>query len=141
MQKYTASVTVGPIVLPPPSERPDPSAGLDAAGDYLTVGEWGGSHVGYVAPLHVHYSDDEAWHVISGRLQFKLSDREVIAEAGSTVLVPAGVPHTFGNPGPGAVRYLIIAPRKLSDLIAELHRVERTEHPEVFRRYDSELLE
>jgi mannose-6-phosphate isomerase-like protein (cupin superfamily) len=48
----------------------------------------------------VHYADDEAWHVICGVLRFRFADREMNAEAGSTVFVPAGVSHTFGNPGP-----------------------------------------
>ena len=30
-------------------------------------------------------------------MRFRLGGREVLAEAGTTVLVPAGVPHTFGN--------------------------------------------
>ncbi len=35
-----------------------------------------------IAPLHVHYHDDEAWYVLDG------------------VLVPRGTPHTYWNPGP-----------------------------------------
>jgi mannose-6-phosphate isomerase-like protein (cupin superfamily) len=130
-----------PIVIAPPPERADPAAGAEARGEHLVVGEWGGDHVGEVSPLHVHYSDDEAWHVIEGRLKFRYADREEIAGAGSTVFVPAGVAHTFGNPGPDRVRYLIITSARLNALITELHQVDRSQHPEVFRKYDSELLE
>jgi hypothetical protein len=35
--------------------------------------------------------------VIAGALRFRFAGEEVIAGAGSTVLVPAGVAHTFGN--------------------------------------------
>src|SRR5438309_12123065 len=105
-----------PIVIPPRDQRDDPNAGADAVGGTLVVGEWGGTHVGEVAPMHVHYSDDEAWHVIEGRLRFRLADQEIFADAGSTVIVPAGTAHTFGNPGPDAVRFLLIPSRRLSDL-------------------------
>ncbi len=133
------------VFIGPPSDRPNPRAGAEARGEHLVVGEWGGDadHTrGEVAPLHVHYSDDEAWHVIEGRLRFRFAaGEERIAEAGSTVFVPAGVPHTFGNPGPGGVRYLIITSARVNALISELHQVPREEHPDVFRKYDSELLE
>lgn len=130
-----------PIFIGPPSDRPDPRAGAEARGDQLVVGEWGGDHIGEVAPLHVHHSDDESWHVIEGRLRFRFADGERIAEAGTTVFVPAGVAHTFGNPGPGYVRYLIITSARLNAMISELHEVPREQHHDVFRKYDSELLE
>ncbi|HEY7269307.1 MAG TPA: cupin domain-containing protein [Dehalococcoidia bacterium] len=130
-----------PIILPPPSERADPAAAVEAHGAGLVIAEWGGAYVGYVAPLHVHHGDDEAWHVLAGSMRFRLGDREVVAVAGTTVMAPAGLPHTFGNAGPGAARYLIVTSTRLSDLIAELHQVDSSEHAAVFKKYDSELLE
>ena len=94
-----------------------------------------------VAPLHVHHADDEAWHVVSGALRFRFADEEVIARAGATVLVPAGVAHTFGNAGPEPSRYIIILPARLDEMIALLHEADRAEHAAIYRRYDSELLE
>jgi len=94
-----------------------------------------------VAPLHVHNLDDEAWHVISGALRFRLADREFVASAGETVLVPAGVAHTFGNAGPEPSRYLLIVPSRLDELISSLHSVSAAERAAVYRRYESELLE
>ena len=64
-----------------------------------------------------------------------------MATAGTTVLVPAGVPHTFGNAGPGPSRYLIILTARLEEMISKLHEVPAAEHPEVYRAYGSELLE
>jgi len=94
-----------------------------------------------VAPLHVHHADDEAWHVISGALRFRLADREFAAAAGSTVLVPAGVAHTFGNAGPEPSRYLLIVPSRLDELIRSLHATDPAERQSVYRQYESELLE
>ena len=61
--------------------------------------------------------------------------------AGSTVLVPAGVPHTFGNAGPGPSRFIIILPARLDELISVLHEAAPAEHLAIYRRFQSELLE
>ena len=124
----------------------DPLAGGEIGGadsDFVIV-EWsdsGDSGWEWIAPLHVHHADDEAWHVISGALRFRLADREFTAEAGSTVLVPAGVAHTFGNAGPGPSRYILIVPSRLDELIGSLHAAAPAERAAVYRRYESELLE
>lgn len=94
-----------------------------------------------VAPLHVHHADDEAWHVVSGALRFRFAGEEVVAGCGATVLVPAGVAHTFGNAGPETSRYIIILPARLDELIRSLHAADRAEHAAIYRRYESELLE
>jgi len=111
-------------------------------GTTLVIGDWTAEETDrYVAPLHVHHADDEAWHVVSGALRFRLEDQHVIAAAGATVLVPAGTPHTFGNAGPGPSRFIIVLPTRLDELISQLHACDPAEHPQVYRRYQSELLE
>lgn len=118
------------------------SDGRVIKGPSLVIGDWnaeGTDH--YVAPLHVHHADDEAWHVVSGALRFRFADREFIAAAGASVLAPAGTAHTFGNAGPGPSRYIIILPTRLDELINLLHNSDPAEHPEIYRRYESELLE
>jgi mannose-6-phosphate isomerase-like protein (cupin superfamily) len=128
-----------PLILPALSLSA-PGAAVRGAG--LVVQNWQATGVAQeVAPLHVHHADDEAWHVISGALRFRLADREFVAEAGSTVLVPAGVAHTFGNAGPEPSRYIIILPSRLDELISSLHAAAPAERAEVYRRYQSELLE
>jgi mannose-6-phosphate isomerase-like protein (cupin superfamily) len=132
-------MTPVPMVIPPQSAG---APGIDVRGAVLVIQNWpaqGEAHE--VAPLHVHLADDEAWHVISGALRFRFADGVITAGAGSTVLVPAGVAHTFGNAGPEPSRYLIILPARLDELIAKLHEAEPGEHPEIYRRYESELLE
>jgi mannose-6-phosphate isomerase-like protein (cupin superfamily) len=132
-------MTPVPMIIPP---QPAGAPGIDVRGAVLVIQNWpaqGEAHE--VAPLHVHLADDEAWHVISGALRFRFADGVITAGAGSTVLVPAGVAHTFGNAGPEPSRYLIILPARLDELIAKLHEAEPGEHPEIYRRYESELLE
>ena len=126
------------MIIGPAAETAD---GRTLMGTKLVIGDWPIQGVGTeVAPLHVHHADDEAWHVVRGALRFRFDDQELIAAAGSTVLVPAGVPHTFGNAGPEPSRFIIILPTRLSDLIDELHQTAPEAHPAVYRRYESELL-
>jgi Cupin domain len=76
------------------------------------------------AYLHVHQSDDEAWHVLEGTLRFKFNDREVDATPGTTVFVPAGLAHTYRAIKPS--RYLIILTPKIGNLIARLLDASKT---------------
>lgn len=94
-------------------------------------------------PVHVHHSDDEAWYVLDGSLRFQLGDRTVDAGAGTCVFVPPGVAHTFGNPGPGSARYLIITTPRVLALIDALHGPDAAtpdQQAAIYRRYDSEML-
>jgi hypothetical protein len=88
------------------------SAPFSAFGKSFSIHEWRGSGP---ATLHVHRSDDEAWHVLEGELTFRYADRVEIVGAGTTVFVPAGVAHTYS--AGVSTRYLIILTPRLSALI------------------------
>lgn len=94
---------------PEPAQAPIVSASgyppISATGKTLVLHEWTGSGPAY---MHVHRSDDEAWHVLEGSLRFRLSNGEIDAPAGTTVFVPAGVAHTYVTLEPS--RYLIDLP-------------------------------
>lgn len=107
-----------------------------ATGASFVVKEWRGSGP---ATLHVHYADDEAWHVLEGSLRFRFADREVDVPAGGSVFVPAGVPHTYHAQD---ARYLIVLTPRLDALIRELQATpDRAAHAAIYRKYDSTLLE
>lgn len=96
-----------------------------------------------IAPLHVHHGDDEAWYVLEGTLHVQVGDQEVEAHAGSGVFVPRGTAHTYWNPGPGPVRYLLVMTANIYRLIQEMHGLRernRETVAAVFRKYDSEML-
>jgi mannose-6-phosphate isomerase-like protein (cupin superfamily) len=131
-------MTSEPMIISPGSGR----RGRAVRGTTLVIGDWTAEGTDReVAPLHVHHADDEAWHVVSGALRFRFTGRQVTAPAGATVLVPVGTPHTFGNAGPGPSRFIIILPARLDELISQLHASDPAEHPQIYRRYESELLE
>lgn len=127
------------IISPQGSGAP----GLAVRGASLVIHDWpADGPASEYAPLHVHHADDEAWHVVSGMLRFRFADdEEVVVRAGSTVLVPAGVAHTFGSAGAEPSRYIIILPARLDELISQLHAADRTEHAAIYRRHESEMLE
>lgn len=126
-----------PIIFSPPHLRGVDQSVLSAAGRSFVIREWQGSGPTY---LHLHHADDEAWHVLEGTLRFRVGDRQIEAPAGSTVFVPAGVPHSYE--ALGSARYLIILTPRLDALIAELHQARGLdEHREIMRRHQSEIVE
>jgi mannose-6-phosphate isomerase-like protein (cupin superfamily) len=126
-----------PIIVPDQQKREAGQTPIAATGTTFDVQEWSGSGPGY---LHVHYSDDEAWHVLEGTLTFRFRDKDVKAEAGTTVFVPAGVPHDYVE-SQGPSRYLIILTPRLRDLISALEAAPREGHNEIMRRFESEIVE
>jgi quercetin dioxygenase-like cupin family protein len=57
-------------------------------------------------PAHIHERTLDLFHVLEGEFDFRLGDEVVRASAGSYVLVPPGIVHTFSNPGPEPARWL-----------------------------------
>lgn len=107
-----------------------------AVGNSFIVYEWRGSGYDY---LHVHYEDDEAFHVLKGNLNFRFTGHNIEAPAGTTVFVPAGVPHTYI--AESNARYLIILTPRLDKLISELDAAPKEKHSEVMKKHKSEILE
>ncbi len=48
-------------------------------------------------PIHQPAEEDDAFLILDGELTFGAGDREIAAPAGTFVLVPPGVEHTFRN--------------------------------------------
>jgi mannose-6-phosphate isomerase-like protein (cupin superfamily) len=97
-----------------------------------------------IAPLHVHFEDDEAWVVLEGSLCVRVGDDVFEARTGSAVLAPRGKPHTFWNPGPGPVRYLLVMTPRIDALIRAIHATtdrSRDAMRALFRRHASDLVE
>src|ERR687889_197176 len=59
---------------------------------------------GHVPGAHVHPAQEERFHVLSGTMKFRRGWRRVVAEAGETVVVPAGRVHRFENAGDDVAR-------------------------------------
>ena len=79
----------------------------DTLGTNITVLAYGNDEPGIGPVLHVH-PYDEVFVVQQGRARFFVGDEVIDAEAGETVMGPAGVPHRFINLGPGRLQTLDI---------------------------------
>ena len=55
---------------------------------------------------HIHHAHEEGFYVLEGELEFKVNGATISAGAGSFVMVPIGVPHTFSNPSDHPARFL-----------------------------------
>jgi len=94
-----------------------------------------------IAPLHVHYEDDEAWYVLEGALGFVRGDERLRAAAGTAVLVRRGAPHSYWNANAGLTRYVIVMTPRIAALVDAVHRPEAHGRVhELFREHASELL-
>jgi len=70
----------------------------------LTDFEYGSGERG--ASPHVHSGHSDAFLVLEGELEITLESGPITAQAGTLVLIPRGVVHSFGNPSDAAVRFL-----------------------------------
>ncbi len=121
---------------------------LGLSGGQFVIAEWrdpGGvfDPPRLIAPLHIHHSDDEAWYVLEGRLCVRMGEQIVEAAAGAGVFVPRGTPHTYWNPGPEPLRYLLVMAPNIHSLIQDIHAMTVRSAPAleaVFRKHDSEFL-
>src|SRR5436309_12465218 len=67
----------------------------------------------FIAPLHIHHQDEEAWYVLEGKLCVQMDGDVIEASAGSSVIVRRGVKHTYWNPGQERLRYLLVMPPRI----------------------------
>jgi mannose-6-phosphate isomerase-like protein (cupin superfamily) len=111
--------------------------------DFVIV-EWtdsGESEYEWIAGLHVHHADDEAWYVLEGVLRFRIGEEIREVGPGGAVWAPKGTPHAFGNARSGQpARYLLVTTPKIRALVQALHQPGVADYPAIFRAHDSELL-
>jgi len=74
-------------------------------------------------PAHVHPDRVEAFWVLEGEAEFELDGQFTVASAGTFVLVPGGVAHTFGATAAGDARLLVLHAPALDDYFRELERL------------------
>ena len=76
------------------------------------------------APMpHRHPGTQEAFCVLSGTIEFLIAERSVSVGAGSFVLIPAAVRHTFSNRVAETAQVLILHAPALDEYFADLDRL------------------
>jgi len=78
----------------------DAPAGMAIHDHYMPYGD--------APPTHVHYREEEVFHIKSGRIRFRVGEQELLAGAGDTVVAPRGIPHAFRVESPEGARVLVI---------------------------------
>jgi quercetin dioxygenase-like cupin family protein len=86
---------------------------------------------GRVPGAHVHPAQEERFDVIAGTMRFRKGLRRVTAEAGDSVVVPAGTSHRFANVGDVTARIRVevrpaLEMERLFETVATLAREGRT---------------
>jgi len=85
---------------------------------------------GRLIPGHLHDTEDEFSYVIEGRIGVLIGEEEFTAEAGSWVIKPRGIAHTFWNPGPNHARTIeIIAPAGFENFFREISGIFSADGP------------
>jgi mannose-6-phosphate isomerase-like protein (cupin superfamily) len=110
------SHSAGPFVL-----GPDEGAVLEARGSRMTFKAVGSLTDGAFSlmerdlppggrrpPPHRHPRTLEGFFILEGEVEFILGSQLVRQGPRSFVLVPRGLAHTFGNPGPAPARVLVL---------------------------------
>jgi mannose-6-phosphate isomerase-like protein (cupin superfamily) len=62
---------------------------------------------GGVITEHIHPRQQEQFTILAGEARFTLNGQEHVAKAGETVVIPAGVPHSVGNPGSAQIEGIV----------------------------------
>jgi quercetin dioxygenase-like cupin family protein len=122
--------------------RAEPLAGsaVGLGGEDFVLVQWTaevGNH--WIAPLHVHHEDDEAWYVLQGRLGFRLGEATFEVGPGGAVLARRGVVHTWWNAGDGEAEYLLVMTPRIASLVAALHK-PGTDAAALFAAHASEIV-
>ena len=123
---YDTEITMAPTMTPPsePVIVPGDALRIGSGRTRRFVGRDHGSGISYFyvdndpgegPGLHWHpYA--ETWVVIEGTARITIGDHALVANAGDTSTVPAGVWHGFKNAGTGPLRVLCI---HASDVIVQ----------------------
>lgn len=76
--------------------------------------------VGFATPLHVHSREDECFYILDGVIAYRLGAETFVAQSGSFVRLPRGIPHAFRVKSAAPVRTLAIAlPSGLAGFFAD----------------------
>jgi quercetin dioxygenase-like cupin family protein len=103
-----------PIVLPPGGGKPVGVLGAVSTFKILPE-QTGGAYAileqeipaGHGPPLHVHRHETEVFYILAGEFELTVGSEKISATAGSILVGPRDIPHTFRNTGPTPGKLLL----------------------------------
>ncbi len=88
-----------------------------------------------LVPPHMHAMTDEFSIVVKGKIGARIGDQVVVADPGSYILKPRGIPHTFWNPGQTMARLAeIISPPGFENFFDEAGDLFQAAAPPEFQK-------
>jgi mannose-6-phosphate isomerase-like protein (cupin superfamily) len=146
------SELAGPIVQPPGAGRVVGVLGSHSVFKVLPS-DTGGAYAileqnippDHGPPLHVHRRETEIFYILEGTFEFTVADETIAAPAGTTVVGPRDLPHTFRNVGTKPGRLLLtIIPGHFGNYFLEVDQVpdhDRATIGGLTARYAVEILD
>ena len=101
-EEHSPTTSFRPIFNPATGETITYTAVAENSDGQLVRFNWC-STPGGVIPEHIHPRQQEQFTIVAGEARFTLNGHEHVARAGQTIVIPAGVPHSVGNPGPAQI--------------------------------------
>lgn len=83
------------------------AAAADTRGAYSMLEFEAPPRAGWLG-AHIHHAEEEGIYVLFGRLHVRLGEEQVVAPAGSFILVPRGMVHAHANLDEEPARYLAL---------------------------------
>jgi quercetin dioxygenase-like cupin family protein len=100
---------------------------------------------GHGPPLHVHRWETEVFYILEGQFEFTVGDQKIPAPAGSLLVGPRNIPHTFRNVGDSVGKLLLtIIPGRFANYFIEVDGLPDYDKAAILAlcaKYDVEILE
>jgi mannose-6-phosphate isomerase-like protein (cupin superfamily) len=90
------------------------------AGDGFALIETAEPDAGIGPPMHIHRDCAEYFYVLAGGYEMFVDDRTYDCPAGSFILIPQGIPHTFRNTQPKSRKLNLYTPSGMIGYFDEL---------------------
>lgn len=74
-------------------------------------------------PLHFHTQEDAVFYIVEGHMDFTVGGKNISADAGATVLLPRGVPHSSKAGDRGAKALVTLVPAGGEKMFRELNAI------------------
>ncbi len=94
------------------------ASAADSAGQYTLLEIT--APPGLETPLHVHYNEDEGFHVLEGSVTIYVGDETVELVAGQHAFGPRDVPHKFTVGPDGARMIWVLTPGGFEDFVEDV---------------------
>jgi quercetin dioxygenase-like cupin family protein len=59
-------------------------------------------------PPHIHHREDETFQILEGEYEWTVGDQKFVAQKGTTIFAPRGIPHTYRYLGPTPGRLMCV---------------------------------